>query len=89
MEKDNIPSRPVGERFNFGGVVLEVVESATNDDCVGCYFYSRFCDIPYPGQIMCIRNCEKYVSFIGHCYYEDREDGEGVIFRQVEESEQK
>lgn len=22
---DNIPSRPVGERFNFGDVVLEVV----------------------------------------------------------------
>lgn len=38
---DNIPSRPVGERFNFGDVVLEVVNNATNDDCVGCYFYSR------------------------------------------------
>lgn len=66
---DNIPSRPVGERFNFGDVVLEVVNNATNDDCVGCYFYSRFSDIPSPGQIT--------------CYSEDREDGEDIIFRQV------
>lgn len=80
---DNIPSRPVGARFNFGDVVLEVVNNATNDDCVGCYFYSRFSDIPYPGQITCIRHCEKFVSVIGHCYSEDREDGEDIIFRQV------
>lgn len=88
---DKIPFRPVGERFNFGDVVLEVVAYAccTYGDCTGCYFYSCFYDIPYPGQTTCIRNCEKFVSVIGHCYSEDREDGEDIIFRKVKESEQK
>lgn len=71
---DKIPFRPIGERFNFGDVALEVVNNATNDDCVGCYFY---------------RPCEKFVSVIGHCYSEDREDGADIIFRKVKESEQK
>lgn len=30
-----------------------------------------------------IRHCEKFASVIGHCYSEDREDGEDIIFRQV------
>lgn len=82
---DKIPFRPVGERFNFGDVVLEVVADAdfTYSDCPGCYFFSCLYDIPYPGQTTCIRSCEKFISVIGHCYSEDREDGEDIIFRQV------
>lgn len=81
---DNIPSRPIGERFNFGDVVLEVVADVdfTYGDCTGCYFYECIMDIR--GYITCYRNCEAHASFIGHCYYESREDGEDVIFRQVE-----
>ena len=43
---DKIPFRPVGERFNFGDVVLEVVADAdfTYSDCPGCYFFSYLYD---------------------------------------------
>lgn len=34
-------------------------------------------------KFTCIRHCEKFASVIGHCYSEDREDGEDIIFRQV------
>lgn len=50
---DKIPFRPVGERFNFGDVVLEVVADAdfTYSDCPGCYFFSCLYDISYPGKL--------------------------------------
>lgn len=52
---DKIPFRPIGERFNFGDVVLEVVADAdfTYSDCPGCYFFQLFVRyfLPWPNYV--------------------------------------
>lgn len=80
MDKSKIPFRPVGERFNLGNVVLEVVPDA-NFDCKSCYFHERVRDTR--GDITSIRHCGIHAFLTGHCAAEDREDGEDIIFRQV------
>ena len=64
--------RKIGERFDFGGVTLEVVD--WKEHCKGCYFYG--------GYINCqnreVRNT------IGYCSPFSRNDGKNVIFKDVE-----
>ena len=33
----------IGERFEYDGVVLEVVKFDTSDDCPFCYFFNKKC----------------------------------------------
>ena len=63
--------RKIGERFDFGGVTLEVVESGS---CKECYFFK--------GGI----RCEGYNGEInGSCGPFNRCDGKSVIFKEVKE----
>lgn len=64
--------RPIGDKFDFGGVTLEVVEEG-EFACEGCYFrHPQFC---YYCDIMAI---------IGPCSDIERDDEKDVIFKEVE-----
>ena len=64
--------RPVGEKFEFKGVTLEVVK-VENFSCKGCYFYNTNI------------NCKPQTAreHIGHCTESYREDKKIVIFKEV------
>ena len=65
-------TRPIGEKFEYEGTTLEVVE-AKEDPCEGCYFIdSKYCLI---GDVQDIE---------GYCFSSVREDGKDVIFKKVE-----
>ena len=66
-------NRKIGERFDYDGVTLEVVE-VKNSFCTGCYFYNKKIE------------CEERVvrNTIGCCGEYSRGDGKIVIFRKVE-----
>ena len=61
--------RQIGEKFDFGGVTLEVVESGP---CKGCFFFVNGSNI----------YCKGFNGEInGHCI--GRSDGKSVIFKKV------
>ena len=62
--------RPIGDKFDFGGVTLEVVESDSCNECIffGCGVY---CDV-YNHNI------------VGYCGPFVRNDEKSVIFKEVE-----
>ena len=62
--------RQIGERFDFGGVTLEVVESGP---CKGCFFLVGGSNIYCKGF-----NCEINGPCVG------RSDGKSVKFQKVE-----
>ena len=65
----------IGEKFEYKGVMLEVVENFVVDKCKLC-FLSWHCKLPC---IMCCReDCRKdgksiYYRYIGHCNPKDME----------------
>ena len=60
----------IGERFDFGGVALEVVESGA---CKGCHFFKGFL------------HCEEHdIEVTGDCGPINRSDGKSVKFQKVE-----
>lgn len=64
-------TRPIGEKFDYEGVTLEVVEEK---GCKNCYFYDiTFCRF------------EDTVAITGSCVSDNREDKKEVIFKEVEE----
>lgn len=70
--------RKIGERFNFNGTTLEVVEqSIENKDisrvCKGCYFYEN--------SMLCYSY--KVNRIVGECSCYLRIDGNEVIFNEV------
>ena len=62
--------RPIGDKFDFGGVTLEVVES---EQCKGCYFFKStvYCD-GYKNEA------------VGDCGHDGRSDRKSVKFKKVE-----
>lgn len=69
-----IRTRPVGERFDCGGVMLEVVK-VKDCFCTGCHWQNsgKVCDML------------GYVAIGGACAPEVRSDRGNVIFKQVNE----
>ena len=65
-------TRPIGEKFDYEGDTLEVVEKG-EARCAGCYFdnmiFCRFSEI---------------VDITGLCSSSQREDKKEVIFKEVE-----
>ena len=62
--------RQIGERFDYDGVTLEVVESGA---CKGCHFFSGFL------------HCEEHdIGVTGDCGPVGRSDGKSVKFQKVE-----
>lgn len=70
-----IKTRPVGERFEYCDVVLEVVESP-NCFCNGCYWQDKRLACDFIG----------FVAGGGACDLSARSDGKNVIFQEVESS---
>ena len=72
-------TRPVGERFKFQHVFLEVRAAP---DCNGCYFHHDDGE----GNI-CKFNEGRYnmneFEYVGYCLMEERPDRKNVIFRKV------
>ena len=65
-------TRPIGEKFDYEGVRLEVVEEK-EITCKGCYFIgSRAC---LTGEVQ---------DIAGYCFSSVREDGNDVTFKKVE-----
>ena len=64
-------TRPIGEKFEYDGDMLEVVEE--KEGCKGCYFIdSKAC------------LCGEAQDITGYCFSSVREDGKDVIFKKVE-----
>jgi hypothetical protein len=63
-------TRPIGERFQDGGVTLEVKKEWRV--CYGCHYG-------------CYYVCRANRSLTGECGIYAREDGESVVFVMVEE----
>ena len=62
--------RPIGDKFDFGGITLEVVES---NSCKGCIFFG--------GGVY----CDEYNhNIVGNCGPFVRSDEKSVIFKEVE-----
>ena len=65
-------TRPIGEKFDYDGVELEVVEEG-EITCKDCYFFeSRLCE---NGDVQ---------DIAGYCFSSEREDGTDVIFKLIE-----
>ena len=64
--------RKIGEKFDFLGVKLEVVEGEKNS-CEGCYLC---------GTKIC--GYEIITNYLGCCANSEREDKKDVIFKKVE-----
>ena len=64
--------RQIGERFDFGGVTLEVGEGEKNS-CDGCYLC---------GTKIC--GYDIIINYLGCCAYSERKDKKDVIFKKVE-----
>ena len=63
--------RPIGDKFIYGTVELEVVPYTNNVEiCKGCFFHHSPTD------------CIESKSYSGRCW--NRNDDEVVIFRRVE-----
>ena len=62
--------RQIGERFDYKGVTIEVVESGA---CKGCHFFNGFL------------HCEEHdIDVTGDCGPVGRSDGRSVKFQKVE-----
>lgn len=70
-----IRTRPVGERFDCDGMVLEVVEYDSNKEGCGCW------DCAFYG------NCF-YNEIAGSCRWHKRSDGTDVIFKKIAEKDE-
>ena len=64
--------RQIGDKFDFLGVKLEVIEGEKNS-CDGCYL----CGTKICGD-------EIITNYLGSCAYFEREDKKDVIFKKVE-----
>ena len=64
--------RKIGEAFDFGGVMLEVVEQKTSG-CAGCLFNDLKFDCGFNTILKDIGSCNQ-------CF---RSDGKSVIFKKV------
>ena len=71
-------TRPIGEKFDYNGVTLEVVKSKY-DVCKGCYFY--------PADEKCYLHRD--INITGRCSVLYRTDHENVKFKEVKEGEKK
>ena len=65
-------TRPIGEKFDYEGDMLEVVEKESTI-CNGCYF----------SNIICCR-FEEILDITGYCGSSQREDKTEVIFKEVQ-----
>ena len=65
--------RPVGEKFEYRDITLEVEEIPGNY-CFGCYFHNEL----IPCYFQRIKN------IIGFCQSYKRTDHKGIIFKKVE-----
>ena len=63
--------RKIGERFDFGGVTLEVVD--WKEHCKGCYFFKG-------GGV----GEGHDIEVTGDCVYDNGSDGKCVKFQKVE-----
>ena len=64
--------RQIGEKFDFLGVKLEVIEGEKNS-CDGCYLC---------GTKIC--GYDIIINYLGYCAYFERKDKKDVIFKKVE-----
>lgn len=64
--------KQLGEKFEDNGVTLEVVKAPNPSDCTGCH-----CALSLP--FLCDKDRKYYA-----CSADEREDGENVIFKEVE-----
>lgn len=69
-----IKTRPIGDRFEVRGILLEVVEYDPNKEGCGCW------DCAFLG------NCF-YNEVTGSCRWSERSDEIDVIFKKVENDE--
>ena len=67
--------RKIGETFDFGGVMLEVMEDMNTVPCKGCYLYDDFYDD-------CLED-ETALDALGVCAGYSRKDGKNVLFKKV------
>ena len=65
-------TRPIGEKFDYEGVTLEV-EEEKEITCKGCYFIN---------SKVCLTGEAQYIA--GYCFSSVREDGKDIIFKKVE-----
>ena len=66
-------TRPIGEKFDYEGTTLEVVEWNEETGCAGCYFMdSMFC---HKGEVL---------DIAGYCFSSARKDKKDVVFKKVE-----
>lgn len=68
-------TRPIGERFMYDGVLLEVVEDV-DFPCAGCYFDELLDSGKYP---------LRRHPVTGSCLPHRREDCRSVKFKRIEE----
>ena len=72
-------SRPIGQFFKLGDVMLEVKEG---NNCQQCYFCKRFVNDKF-GRLF---ECEvklPWAAYIGYCTAPNRKDATGVHFEKV------
>ena len=62
--------RPIGDKFDYEGVTLEVVN---HQDCLGCYFYEHY--------IRCNNTIIR--EAIGACEAFKRNDNKNIIFKEA------
>lgn len=65
-------TRQIGEKFDYEGDMLEVVEEG-EITCKGCYFIDSKSCLTGDAQ-----------DIAGYCFSSVREDGKDVIFKKVE-----
>ena len=70
---ESYKTRPIGEKFDYDGTTLEVVENE-HPSCADCYF----------GSITCCR-FDEIIDITGDCIFSKRKDRKDVIFKEVEE----
>ena len=70
---ESYKTRPIGEKFDYDGTTLEVVENK-HPSCADCYFCS----------ITCCR-FDEIIDITGDCLFYKRKDRKDVIFKEVEE----
>ena len=66
--------RPIGEKFKYKNIILEVKEAKEERYCVGCYFLSE--------GLQC---CNLKDTILGFCCDGNRNDLKSVIFQKVNE----
>ena len=70
---ESYKTRPIGEKFDYDGTTLEVVENK-HPSCADCYF----------GSITCCR-FDEIIDITGDCLFYKRKDRKDVIYKKVEE----